>query len=128
MRKSSDATQRIVFAGIALATLLLWAVTIFDLQRGGQPDPPSLRAAATLLDTGWKFHTGDDPHWSGATTDDSAWESIDLRAPPGSHDDDVGLPDYVSGWMAHGHLGYSGYAWYRRVVDVPAGNTPYDIL
>jgi hypothetical protein len=47
---------------------------------------------------------------------------------PGSHDGDVGLPDYVGGWMAHGHPGYHGYAWYRRTVTVPAGQASWDIL
>jgi hypothetical protein len=126
--RAIDTTQRRLFAGIALATLLLWALTIVELARGGQPDPPSLRAAATLLDGSWRFHTGDDPQWASPGTDDSQWETIDLTARPGSHDDDVGLPDYVSGWMAHGHRGFIGYAWYRRTVDVPAGRASWDIL
>jgi hypothetical protein len=46
----------------------------------------------------------------------------------GSHDGDVGLPDYVAGWMAHGHAGYRGYAWYRRTVMVPTGRVSWDIL
>jgi hypothetical protein len=99
-----------------------------DLARGGRPDPPALRAAATLLDGSWRFHTGDDPHWAAADIDDSGWETIDMTALPGSHDGDVGLPDYVAGWMAHGHPGYYGYAWYRRAVAVPAGSASWDIL
>ena len=51
-----------------------------------------------------------------------------MTASPGSHDGDVGLPDYVGGWMAHGHPGYHGYAWYRRAVMVPAGHASWDIL
>jgi hypothetical protein len=51
-----------------------------------------------------------------------------LTAVPGSHDGDVGLPDYVGGWMARGHPGYHGYAWYRRAVTVPAGAKSWDIL
>ena len=51
-----------------------------------------------------------------------------MTALPGSHDGDVGLPDYVGGWMAHGHPGYHGYAWYRRAVAVPAGRASWDIL
>jgi hypothetical protein len=47
---------------------------------------------------------------------------------PGSHDGDVGLPDYVGGWMVQGHPGYAGHAWYRRAVDVPAGQARWDIL
>src|SRR5690242_13761682 len=128
MHQSIDATQRRLFVWIALATLLTWAVVIANLARGGRPDPPPLRAAATLLDGNWRFHTGDDLRWADASADDSNWEAIDLTAVPGSRDDDVGLPDYVSGWMAHGHPGYTGYAWYRRVVNVPAGHASWDIL
>jgi hypothetical protein len=128
MLKSIDATQRRLFVCIALATVLTLALVTADLVRGGQPDPPSLRGAATLLDGNWRFRTGDDPHWADASTDDRDWDTIDLTAQAGSHDGDVGLPDYVDGWMAHGHPGYTGYAWYRRVVNVPAGPASYDIL
>jgi hypothetical protein len=125
---SLDATQRQLIAGIAIAALMALAIVIADLASGGRPDPPTLRAAATLLDGAWRFHTGDDPRWASANTDDSGWETIDMSAVPGSHDGDVGLPDYVAGWMAHGHPGYHGYAWYRRVVTVPPGRASWDIL
>lgn len=125
---SIDATQRKLFVGIAVATLLALVVVIADLASGGRPDPQPLRAAATLLDGPWRFHVGDDPRWAAADADDSRWETIDLTAPPGSHDGDVGLPDYVGGWSAHGHPGYHGYAWYRRTVAVPTGSASWDIL
>jgi hypothetical protein len=123
-----NATQRKQVIGIVIATLLILAIVIADLATGGRPDPPRLRAAATLLDGTWRFRTGDDPHWADTNTDDSDWETIDMTASPGSHDGDVGLPDYVAGWMAHGHSGYHGYAWYRRAVMVPAGRASWDIL
>jgi hypothetical protein len=125
---TSAALQRRLIAWIIGMSLLASAIGIGALALGGRPDPPSLRAAATLLDGPWRFHVGDDPRWADSSTDDNAWETIDLTAQPGSHDDDVGLPDHVDGWMAHGHPGYTGYAWYRRVVDVPAGTAPWDIL
>jgi hypothetical protein len=125
---SIDAVQRKLIVGIVVATLLAWAFVIADLAIGGRPDPPTLRAAATLLDGSWRFHTGDDPRWADANTDDSGWEKIDMTAVPGSHDGDVGLPNYVGGWMAHGHPDYHGYAWYRRAVTVPAGRASWDIL
>jgi hypothetical protein len=125
---SIDATQRKLIVGIVIATLMALAIVIADLAIGGRPDPPTLRAAATLLDGVWRFRTGDDPRWADANTDDNGWETIDLTAVPGSHDGDVGLPDYVGGWMAHGHPGYHGYAWYRRAVTVPAGHASWDIL
>ena len=126
---SIDATQRKLIVGIVIVTLIAFTLVIADLARGGRPDPPTLRAAATLLDGSWAFHTGDDPHWADANTDESGWETIDMTAVPGSHDGDVGLPDYVGGWMAHGHPEYrGGYAWYRRAVAVPAGHASWDIL
>ena len=128
MIETTAVTRRRLFVWIILATLLASAVAIGALARGGRSDPSSLRAAAILLDGSWRFHAGDDPHWADVRVDDSGWDTIDLTARPGSHDGDVGLPDYVSGWMAHGHPGYTGYAWYRRVVTVPAGQTAWDIL
>src|SRR6188768_1574416 len=125
---SIDTKQRQLTVGIAIATLMALAIVIADLASGGRPDPPTLRAAATLLDGSWRFHTGDDPHWADPTSDDSAWETVDMTALPGSHDGDVGLPDYVGGWMVHGHPDYHGYAWYRRAVTVPAGRASWDIL
>lgn len=125
---SADATQRRLIAGIVLVTLLTVAAMIAVLAIGGRPDPAPLRAASTLLDGSWRFHTGDDPHWAATDMDDSGWETMDLTAPPGQHDGDVGLPDYVGGWSAHGHPGYHGYAWYRRTVTVPGTSASWDIL
>lgn len=71
----------------------------------------------------WKFHLGDSTTWADPNFDDSTWESVDLTAPPGAHDDDVGLTGYVRGWSAKGHPGYSGYAWYRVRVVISASET-----
>jgi len=113
---------------IFILTLIALAGVTAVLAIGGGPDPSSLRAAAPLLDGAWRFHTGDDPNWANAETDDSSWEIVDLSAPASSNDGDVGLPNYLKGWGAHGHPGYEGYAWYRRSVAVPAGNREWDIL
>ena len=115
-------------AWIVIVAVIAVGGVIADLASGGRPDPATLRAAATLLDGAWRFRTGDDPHWADANTDDNGWETVDMTPVPGSHDGDVGLPDYVGGWMAHGHPGYHGYAWYRRAVAVPAGRASWDIL
>ena len=113
---------------IVIVTLIALGGVIAVLAMGGEPDPSTLRASAPLLGGSWRFRIGDDPHWATADADDSDWETVDLSAPASSHDGDVGLPNYVGGWMAHGHPGYQGYAWYRRVVTVPAGNRAWDIL
>ena len=126
--RSSNAAERRQIGGIVLLTLVILALVIADLATGGRPDPPTLRAAATLLDGDWQFHLGDNPRWADTNTKDSDWESINLTPAKGSHDGDVGLPDYVGGWMAHGHTDYRGYAWYRRSVLVPAGDARWDIL
>lgn len=122
------ATQRRVTAAILLLTLVLLGFTLTDLALGGRADPPALRAAAALLDGPWRFRTGDNRTWAEAHIDDTSWETIDLTPAPGSHDGDVGLPDYVDGWEAHDHPGYTGYAWYRRAVNVPTGPGPWCIL
>jgi hypothetical protein len=122
------ATRRNGIAAVVIASLLIAALVTADLARGGRPDPPALRAASTLLAGTWRFRAGDDPRWADHQANDGDWETIDLTPAPGSHDGDVGLPDYVAGWMARGHPGYRGYAWYRRVVEVPAGHASWDIL
>jgi len=120
--------QRKLMIGIVVATLVALALTVVVLAIGGRPDPVELRAAATLLDGAWRFRTGDDPRWADADMDDAGWQRIDMTPSPGSHDGDVGLPDYVGGWMAHGHPGYHGYAWYRRAVTMPAAPASWEIL
>jgi len=125
----TNATSRRIFAvWIVIVSLIALGSVIAVLAIGGRPDPSALRAAAPLLDGAWRFHTGDDPRWADADADDSGWEVMDLTAPASSRDDDVGLPNYIAGWTAHGHPGYQGYAWYRRSVTVPAGNRAWDIL
>lgn len=120
--------RRGIETGIFVGTILLVAIVVADLAIGGRPDPPPLRGAATLLDGAWRFHVGDDARWADPTTSEADWETIDMTAAAGSHDDDVGLPDYVAGWMAHGHPGYHGYAWYRRTVEVPGSDAQWDVL
>src|ERR1700733_6896526 len=73
----------------------------------------------------WKFTVGDSPidpatkHplWAQPGFDDSGWETVDLT-PNGLLDPLGGFSDYVKGWTARGHAGYSGYAWYRIRVQV----------
>lgn len=85
--------------------------------------------ASHLLTGPWRFHLGDDVRWAAPDVTDSRWETVDLTPAPGAHDSDVGLTNYVPGWWARGHGGYSGYAWYRMhiTVDVPDG-TPIALL
>lgn len=84
----------------------------------------AVHASAQRLDGPWAFRTGDDVAWKAPDLDDSGWETISLAAAPDAHDSDVGLKGYVAGWRARGHDGYSGYAWYRMHVRLPAGDRP----
>jgi hypothetical protein len=78
----------------------------------------TLGESVVALNGPWKFHTGDDPRWAAEGYDDSAWETFDLTPLPGSHDGDVGLKNYVPGWVARGHRGYTGLAWYRMAIHL----------
>jgi len=75
--------------------------------------PISFGPSVMALNGPWRFSVGDDPTWSDPGFKDSKWETVDLTAPPGAHDDDVGFKNYAPGWGARGHKGYSGVAWYR---------------
>ena len=94
------------------------ALALLGVARSGRPAAPhrcpvTVGRAVVRLTGPWKFHVGDDMRWADPAFDDSSWEDVDLTAPPGAHDDDVGLSGYVPGWGARGHAGYFGYAWYR---------------
>lgn len=82
--------------------------------------PLALGRSIVTLDGPWKFHVGDDLRWAAPGFDDSGWETVDLTPAPGAHDEDVGLTGYVPGWMARGHAGYFGFAWYRLRVAATA--------
>jgi hypothetical protein len=107
---------------LLLVATLLWCIPV---RCHAQSVPVSFTLGRSLLplDGPWKFHTGDDAAWADPELDDSAWESVDLTAAPGAHDEDVGLTGYVAGWGARGHSGYYGYAWYRPRVAVTAPDT-----
>jgi hypothetical protein len=72
----------------------------------------------TTLNGPWKFIVEDNMQYAQSNYNDSGWENIDLAAPSGAHDDDVGLSGYIPGWTAKGHSNYSGYAWYRLEVSL----------
>jgi serine phosphatase RsbU (regulator of sigma subunit) len=58
------------------------------------------------IDGEWQFHLGDDRRWASPSYDDSRWEH--LKA-------DIS-------WGAQTHPSYSGFAWYRRHLDItPSG-------
>ena len=61
-----------------------------------------LGRGTVALDGPWQFHTGDDPSWASPGFDDSGWEQIDVSRP----------------WGDQGHWAYTGFAWYRRKIEI----------
>ncbi len=94
--------------------------------KGESVEELRLGQAAYPLNKPWKFTIGDSPLdaatgqplWAEPGFDDSHWENLDLTPEAGSTEFTTGLAGYVTGWTAHGHPGYSGYAWYRIRVRV----------
>jgi len=127
-RRHRDRAPERTISG-ALCSLLLAVVASLGLAGRGVAQSSEQSPVASALDVGqsvvtlvgpWRFHIGDDARWADPAFDDARWETVDLTAPPGAHDGDVGLSGYVPGWGAHGHAGYSGYAWYRLRIVVHA--------
>jgi hypothetical protein len=58
---------------------------------------------AVPLDGEWQFHPGDDLRWAAPAYDDSEWERIKADKT----------------WGAQTHPSYTGFAWYRRHLDIP---------
>jgi hypothetical protein len=69
------------------------------------------RVAMTDLAGPWRFHTGDDPAWSTPAFDDSGWPLL-LAGKP---------------WSQQGYTKYSGVAWYRLHLILPAHSGPLAI-
>ena len=72
-------------------------LAIEDIGRGAVP-----------INGQWQFHLGDDPHWAAPAYDDSKWEHITADKT----------------WGAQTHPSYTGYAWYRRHLDIPPSSLP----
>jgi hypothetical protein len=71
-----------------------------------------LGKGAAALDGPWQFHTGDDPSFASPSLDDATgyggWSQITTDKT----------------WAQQGHLGYTGFAWYRKHVSLsPAPGT-----
>lgn len=85
--------------------LLLLLTATCGVLRGQNFDLAAGRVPVASLDGLWRFHTGDDPAWADPNFDDSKWPL--LRS-----DED---------WSHQGYKDYTGMAWYRFQVTVPAG-------
>jgi hypothetical protein len=86
----------LLLLGLLLGACGMLRAQSFDLATGRLP--------VASLDGLWRFHTGDNPAWADPNFDDSGWSL--LRS-----DQD---------WSSQGYKNYTGMAWYRFQVTVPA--------
>ena len=89
-----------------ISWLILWLVLGACGSLQGQTyDLTTDRMPVAYLSGFWRFHTGDDPAWAAPDFDDSHWSLL--------HGDRLwnAAPEYA---------GYSGLAWYRFKVKIPA--------
>lgn len=110
--------RRVVAAAVIMVAIMVVTIGVLATGELQSKLPEAIEAVSgvVVLNGPWKFKVGDDPGWAAAAFDDSDWERVDLTAPAGARDGDVGISGYVSGWTARGHAGYVGYAWYRMSV------------
>jgi hypothetical protein len=116
-------SDRRVFSvrSLCLAICALWLAAPLALAspQAATTTPVPLKIEAigkgsVALDGPWQFHLGDDPGWSSPEIDDATghdgWEQIAADGP----------------WGGQAHPSYTGYAWYRRHIDltVAPGSSP----
>lgn len=100
------------------AALVLFLAASLFAQQQPPTSPPlviqGLGQGSTPLDGPWQFHLGDNPNWAAPSLDDSSWRTIDTS----------------SSWGSQNHPGYTGFAWYRRhlQVETAAANSTYALL
>lgn len=70
------------------------------------------REPVVLLDGSWRFHPGDDAHWSDATFDDTHWAVLKEK----------------HGWSSQGYPRMSGFGCYRARLFIPSGASPQALL
>ncbi|HEY5328822.1 MAG TPA: SpoIIE family protein phosphatase [Acidobacteriaceae bacterium] len=94
---------------ILLFCASFWASALC-ISQTPQPLAVTIGAGAVPLAGPWEFHVGDDPSWASPTLDDSQWERLDA----------------AKSWGDQGHASYTGFAWYRRTLDLTpeAGISP----
>lgn len=77
---------------------------------------PMQARESNALQWGWKFIKGNQPNAQQINYDDSQWQSVTIP-----HDWAISGPTITDGDGDTGKLPWKGEAWYRRLLDVPAG-------
>jgi hypothetical protein len=102
-----------------VALVFFFAASVFAQRQ--TPKPPStltiqgLGQGSVQLNGPWQFHLGDDPRWASPSFDDSGWQTISTS----------------SSWGSQSHPDYTGFAWYRRHLQIEttaAANSTYALL
>jgi hypothetical protein len=86
--------------------LLLLLVSALPVQ--AQFADASNAGGPVTISEAWRFHTGDNPEWAASDFDDSQWPLLRTGR----------------SWSDQGYPDYSGYAWYRIRVKLPANSAP----
>ncbi|HEY6445152.1 MAG TPA: PP2C family protein-serine/threonine phosphatase, partial [Acidobacteriaceae bacterium] len=86
---------------------LLTAGVQAEVFRAPNPGPGSVTITGP-----WQFHTSDDMAWANPAYDDSHWEQI--------RGDDT--------WGAQTHPSHTGFAWYRKSIDITGADKSLAIL
>jgi Stage II sporulation protein E (SpoIIE) len=95
-----------------LLWLICWMAAIAACARADTFKTRSPGSGAVEISGLWQFHTSDDMAWANPAYDDSRWEQI--------RGDDT--------WGAQTHPGHTGFAWYRKRIEVTAADKPLAIL
>jgi hypothetical protein len=88
---------------LLFASLLPLRAQTFDASHWSQ--------GVATIDAPWRFHIGDDPQWASPGFDDSSWSLLSTS----------------KSWWSQGYRGYTGYAWYRLRLKLPATTEPLGI-
>ena len=93
----------------ARASFLLFALFALPILTFGQAtNMENGRVQMTELTGPWRFHIGDDPAWANPAFDDSHWSLLRTDR----------------SWDEQGYSGYTGFAWYRITIALPAQHPP----
>jgi hypothetical protein len=89
--------------------VLVLALAALSLPGPGRAEPLMVDnpgPGSVPLQGSWQFHIGDDKAWADPAMDDSGWEQIHVDAP----------------WGSQSHPSYTGFAWYRRRIEINHSN------
>jgi hypothetical protein len=90
--------------------VLLLVLSALSLPGPGRAEPLKVSNPGTgsiPLQGNWQFRLGDDKAWADPDLDDSGWEQIHADAP----------------WGSQSHPSYTGFAWYRRRIEIDDSNS-----